>query len=134
MDERDDILSELVDRRRRVYGNPTETFARIAQMWSGLIDHKIEPYQVPLMMVAMKLVRTDVTPDYADNSDDISGYMDIFRQIIGDDMIRARTVDEFIEKKWPQVVHPSLFNIPYGPKPRLVEQDNEGRGYRPLVD
>lgn len=105
--ERDGNLGELIDRRIQVYGNPVETFARIAQMWSGLIGHEIQPYQVPLMMAAMKMVRTDVMPDYADNSDDIDGYMDIFRKLIGDDMIKARSVDEFIALKWPTPPDPN---------------------------
>jgi len=109
-DERDGNLGELIDRRVQVYGNPLDTFVRIAQVWSGLIGHEILPYQVPLMMAAMKMVRTDVMPDYSDNSDDIDGYMDIFRKLVGEDMIHARSVDEFIAQKWPQPRHATLFD------------------------
>lgn len=100
-DERDGHLGEVIDRRVQVYGNPIETFARIAQVWSGIIGHEIQPVEVPLMMAGMKMVRAQVMPDYSDNSDDIDGYLDIFRKIVGEDMIHARTVNEFIEKKWP---------------------------------
>ena len=100
-DEREGQLGEIIDRRVQVYGDPVETFARIAQVWSGIIGHEIQPWEVPLMMAGMKMVRADVMPDYSDNSDDIAGYLDIFRKIIGEDMIHARTVNEFIEKKWP---------------------------------
>lgn len=105
-EERDSHLGELIDRRVQVYGDPTVTFARIAQMWSGLIGHEILPYQVPLMMVAIKMVRADVMPDYSDNSDDIDGYMDIFRKLVPD-MIHARTVDDFIKQKWPEPPDPN---------------------------
>lgn len=103
-EEREGHVGELIDRRVQVYGNPIETFARIAQVWSGILGHEVQPVEVPLLMAGMKMVRTQVMPDYSDNSEDIDGYMDIFRQLVGEDMIHARTVNEFIEKKWPQLV------------------------------
>lgn len=101
-DERSELLSEVIDRRRQVYGDPSETFPRVAQMWSGLIGHTIQAWEVPLMMVAYKMLRTDVMPEYSDNSDDILGYMDIFFELMKDDMVKARSVEEFIEQRWPQ--------------------------------
>jgi hypothetical protein len=44
----------------------------------------------------LKLVRTSHTPDYSDNSDDIEGYLDIFRKVVGEDMVHARTVSEYL--------------------------------------
>lgn len=93
-------VNELIDRRVQVYGEPVEMFARIAQTWSGIIGHEISAHQVPMMMMGMKLVRTDVAPDYSDNTDDIEGYLDIFRKVIGPDMIHARSVSDYVEKKW----------------------------------
>ena len=43
--------------------------------------------------------RTTQAPNYSDNSDDIEGYLDIFRKIVGDDMIQARSVTEYLEKR-----------------------------------
>ena len=100
-DERSALLTEVIDRRRQVYGEPSETFPRVAQMWSGLIGHEIQAWQVPLMMVAYKMLRTSVMPEYSDNSDDILGYMDIFFELMRDDMIQARTVEEFVKQRWP---------------------------------
>lgn len=99
--ERQGVVGEVIDRRVQVYGNPVETFARIAEVWSGILGHHVNPVEVPLMMAGMKMVRAQVMPDYSDNSDDIAGYMDIFALLVGDSMIHARTVNEFIEKKWP---------------------------------
>lgn len=98
--ERDGHLGEVIDRRVQVYGDPTSTFVRIAQVWTGILGHEVQPVEVPLLMAGLKTVRAQVMPDYSDNSDDIDGYMDIFRTIVGEDMIHARTVNEFIEKKW----------------------------------
>lgn len=103
-EEREGNLGEVIDRRVQVYGNPVQSFADIAMNWSSIVGHEIQPWQVPVMMIGMKSVRMRTSPDYSDHSDDIEGYLDIFRQIIGDDMIIARSVTEYIEKKWPAAV------------------------------
>lgn len=105
--ERDGLLGEMIDRRIQVYGNPLETFVRVAQVWSGILGHTVQAVDVPLMMVGYKLVRAEVMPDYSDNSDDVDGYMDIFRTLVGDDMIHARSVEEFIKQKWPEPEDPN---------------------------
>lgn len=100
----------IVDHRMQVYGDPVSTFTRIAEVWSGIIGHHINPVEVPLMMAGLKLVRAQVMPVYSDNSDDVDGYMDIFRMIVGDDMIAARTTEDFIKQMWPQPRHATLFD------------------------
>lgn len=95
---RNEILTEVIDERRKVYGDPTVTFVQIAQVWSGLLGVEVQPTDVPLMLMGMKMVRTVQAPDYSDNSDDIEGYLDIFRELVGSDMVHARSVDEYIEK------------------------------------
>lgn len=96
---RAETVTELTgDRRMAVYGNPIETFPRIAEVWSGITGHTVNAVDVPLMLMGMKLVRTQVTPNYSDNSDDVEGYLDIFRQLVGDDMIAARSVLEYLEQ------------------------------------
>ena len=95
-------VNEVVDKRVSVYGDPVEGHIRIAEVWSGILGFKVEPYQVPLCMMGMKLVRTSVTPDYADNSDDVEGYLDIFRQMVGKDMIHARDTKEYLRLKAQQ--------------------------------
>ncbi len=100
--EREGTLGEVIDRRVQVYGDPVKTFVDIAAVWSGIAGVEIQPATVPLMMVGLKAVRARVMPEYSDNSDDIDGYMDIFRQLVGDDMIHARSVNEFIAQRWPE--------------------------------
>ena len=99
MSESTEIVNEVIDGRRGVYGEPTDTYPRIAQMISGLLGHEVQAWQVPLILVCLKLVRTTEAPDYSDNSDDIDGYMNIFRELIGDDMVHARSVDEYLKLK-----------------------------------
>lgn len=99
MSESTEIVNEVVDGRRNIYGQPTDTFARMAQMIGGLLGHEVHAWQVPLILIIIKLVRTNECPDYSDNSDDIEGYLAIFREIIGPDMVHARSVSEYLELK-----------------------------------
>ena len=50
-----DIVDEVIDGRRSVYGQPTDTFARIAQMWSAQLGHEVQAWMVPLMFISAKL-------------------------------------------------------------------------------
>lgn len=93
------LVREVIDGRIQVYGDPVVGFTRIAEVWTGILGFRVEPEQVPLMLSGMKLVRTSITPEYSDNSDDVDGYMDIFRRVMGDRIIHARTVDEYLEKR-----------------------------------
>ena len=93
-----DITAELVEARRKIYGEPTETYPRTAQVWSGILGHEVSAYDVVLCMIGFKAVRAAVSPDYSDNSDDIEGYLAIFRELVGPDMVQARSVAEYAEK------------------------------------
>ena len=99
MSESSEVVNEVVDGRCGVYGEPTDTFARMAQMISGLLGVEIHAWQVPLIFIITKMVRTNQCPTYSDNSDDIEGYLAIFRELIGDDMVHARSVDEYLRLK-----------------------------------
>lgn len=96
---REGLLGEVIDGRRGVYGDPQIMFARAAEIWSGLIGHHINACDVPLMLICYKALRTQHTPDYSDNSDDIEGYLDIFREIVGEDMVHATSVSEYLVLK-----------------------------------
>src|SRR6187401_3664305 len=93
------VVNEVIDGRRGVYGDPSDTFERMAQMVSGLLGCEVQSWQVPLILIVTKMVRTNQCPDYSDNSDDIEGYLAIFRELIGDVMVHARSVSEYLELK-----------------------------------
>ncbi len=99
--ERAGTLGEVIDRRVQVYGNPVHGFAEIAELWTTYLGFPVQAHQVPIMMILLKIQRSKTSPDYSDHSDDIEGYLDIFRQVIGEDMIEAKSVNEYIAKKWP---------------------------------
>lgn len=94
---------DVVEGRRSVYGEVIPTFTRIAQMWSAILDHEVAAHEVALCMDAFKTIRATQAPDYSDNVDDKDGYMRIFRELIGSDMIEARSVEDYLAKKFPPV-------------------------------
>jgi hypothetical protein len=96
--QRDGVVGELIDGRVDVYGDPAAVFPRHAQAWSAILGFEVQPWQVALCMMQYKLIRTAITPDYSDNSDDIDGYKDIFNTLIGDEMIHARDTKSYVEK------------------------------------
>lgn len=108
MSGQNNVVDEIVDSRVSVYGDPVQTFARIAEVWSGILGVPVSAHQVPLCLIGLKLVRTTETPDYSDNSDDVEGYLDIFRKIIGPDMVHARSVREYLERKYAREVAQDL--------------------------
>ncbi len=93
------VVDELIDGREDLYGDAVEGMSRISSVWSGILDFEVQPHQVPLMLLGLKLVRASVSPDYSDNSDDIEGYLAIFRDTVGPNMIQARTSEEYWKQK-----------------------------------
>ncbi len=59
--------------RQTDYGKVSDNFARIAKMWSGILDKEISPTQVGLCMIAVKVARECNKPK-RDNLVDIAGY------------------------------------------------------------
>ena len=66
--------------RSRDYGHPLKNHQRIAAMWTIQLEkkllpgEKIDPREVALMMVALKLCRLINSPDHRDSVVDICGY------------------------------------------------------------
>jgi len=89
------MANAIVDKRAATYGDPVDMYQRTAQVWSGISGTEIQPWMVPLMMAGLKAVRTAITPDYSDNNEDVDGYMEIFRVLIGEDMIHASSAKEY---------------------------------------
>lgn len=88
----------IVDDRMRVYGEPKENWTRIAMVWSGILGIEVSAIQATLCMAGLKLVRSAYTPDYSDNLNDVEGYVNMTKTIVGDDMIDAQSTAEYLEK------------------------------------
>jgi hypothetical protein len=64
----------LVNRRRREYGEPVDLFEQIAQRWSLTLGMKVNPAQVMLCLIDLKLARLTHDPKHLDSQIDLAGY------------------------------------------------------------
>ena len=60
--------------RNRTYGKPEDNFSRIADLWSTYLQEEITPFQVGMMMILLKVARTETGAGSMDNFIDIAGY------------------------------------------------------------
>ncbi len=90
---------ELLDGRESVYGERVKNMEDVAKVWSGIFGFDVRADQVTLAMMGYKLVRASGTPDYSDNIDDVEGYAIMFREVIGEAMIDAKSVSDYLERK-----------------------------------
>lgn len=103
MTEKKTAADALLESRRAVYGDRPDQMRRTAQIWSGLTGFDIQPWMVPMLMSAYKMLRAFNAPDYSDNVDDVDGWMVMFREQMeadGQPIINARTVEEYLHKKF----------------------------------
>ncbi|QQO39293.1 hypothetical protein SEA_PINEAPPLEPLUTO_7 [Microbacterium phage PineapplePluto] len=87
---------------RAAYGDRVQNMKEQAAMinaYLGTPPRAIEAHDVPIIFVLIKAHRLGKMPDYADNYNDIDGYMQIAREVIGDDMIEAATAKEYSQLK-----------------------------------
>lgn len=79
-----DILTEARDiisgPRREAYGDVTESFERVAIVWSALLKHEVTASDVALLMAAFKLCREANRPSH-DNRVDAIGYLALKEQL-----------------------------------------------------
>ena len=77
-----DKIGELLAQRGQQWGGATSTHARIAQVWSGILDTEVTALQVALCMSGLKLVRAEVNPSDPDSFNDAHGYLRIAQVIV----------------------------------------------------
>lgn len=53
-----DAVATMKGDRQRTHGDPSDTLARIAQMWTGYLGKDIHPHDVAQMMVLVKIARS----------------------------------------------------------------------------
>ena len=70
------LASEIVGMDRMAeYGAPEDTFARIAALWSVVLDVRVTPAQVALCMIQLKVARlSGGNVHHGDSIVDIAGY------------------------------------------------------------
>jgi hypothetical protein len=63
--------------REKDYGHPKINHGRIADLWSVILERKIEPHEVALCMALVKISRLVQTPDHEDSYVDGAAYIAI---------------------------------------------------------
>jgi hypothetical protein len=69
--------------RQKQYGDPLTCLARIAKMWSVLLDREVTPIQVVQCMVALKQARLVNDPTDTDSWVDVAGYAALSDAVLG---------------------------------------------------
>lgn len=68
-------INKILEERQEQYGDALYNFEVIGKIWGALLDtDPIEPYQVALMMDALKTVRAFNNPEHLDSWQDKLGY------------------------------------------------------------
>lgn len=70
----DTAKSLVCGERAKQYAEPKKNFARIAKIWSVILDKEIIPEQVALCMDAVKTTRLIENPKHEDSWVDKAGY------------------------------------------------------------
>ena len=70
----------MVTRRRREYGEPGDLFEQIAQRWSLTLGVKVDPAQVVLCLIDVKMARLARDPKHLDSQVDVAGYAACLRE------------------------------------------------------
>ena len=71
----------LVNRRRREYGEPVDLFEQIAKRWSLSLGVKVNPAQVVLCLIDVKMARLARDPKHLDSQVDVAGYAACLREV-----------------------------------------------------
>lgn len=75
---RSEILTEaqkvITKDRQDQYGKPENCFKAIADYWGLYLRCHLDPKDVAMMMVLLKVARNDANPSHTDNYVDICGY------------------------------------------------------------
>ena len=71
----------VVRDRRRVYGDPTELFERVALRWSQVLGTRVTATQVGLCLADLKLARLTMDPRHLDSLVDVAGYAACVREV-----------------------------------------------------
>ena len=76
-------VEALLKERGTQWEDAVDTHTRIAAAWSATLNHIVNPVDVALMMVQLKVIRAQINPGNADSYDDIEGYTQIAKLIAG---------------------------------------------------
>lgn len=73
--------AEVVNRRRREYGEPTDLFSDIAKRWSLVLGVEVTPAKAVLCLLDVKMARLARDPRHLDSQVDVAGYAAVLREV-----------------------------------------------------
>ena len=76
--------AQIVQKRRRSYGQPRDLFEQIARRWSFVLGTEVTPAQAVLCMLEVKLARLSGNPKQLDSIVDTAGYAGILAEVLSD--------------------------------------------------
>jgi hypothetical protein len=78
-----DKVDAILDERLEQYGDAETEFTVIGRVWGALLKiDDIQPYEVALLMDALKSVRLFYNPGHEDSYDDKLGYLRHYKAIV----------------------------------------------------
>lgn len=84
---RSDILAtaeSLINGQRATdYGDASENFQRIAELWGPVLGYGVTPEQVALCLAQLKVARLITSPTHEDSWIDAAGYIALGGEIAG---------------------------------------------------
>lgn len=88
--------SQLVNEdRQKVYGHPSDDFAKVATMTQPIMESTIDPrLKHALYMIQVKIARLLNTPNHHDSIVDIIGYVNTYNMILEKDEKDSKALDE----------------------------------------
>ena len=76
--KREEVLDQakglIIGDRNAQYGEPTQDFARTADMWTAYTGYPFKPHDVAAMQALLKLSRIAWSPGKDDSWIDVAGY------------------------------------------------------------
>ena len=76
--------ADLVNRRRREYGEPLELFECVAIRWSQVLGAKVTPAHVIVCLIDLKVARLSHDPRHLDSIIDVAGYAACLAEVLSD--------------------------------------------------
>ncbi|MDG4601839.1 MAG: DUF6378 domain-containing protein [Defluviicoccus sp.] len=71
----------VIENRERIYGPAAESFEAVAARWSLVLGITVNPAQVALCLIDLKLARLTRDPTHLDSIVDIAGYAACLREV-----------------------------------------------------
>ena len=86
--------------RNDEYGSFEQMMVRTAQVWTGILDHEVQPAEVAMCMAGLKLVRMQQNPDKEDSFVDALGYTAMAADILDEGLDPAEMALLIRQELW----------------------------------